>query len=75
MKVMRIRELREAVGLTQEQLATKVGMNQCTISAWESEVYLPKSRQLPQLAHVLGCSICDLYVPDSEGHYGQTEEV
>lgn len=64
MKVMRIRELREVAGLTQAQLAALMGLTQCTISAWEAEVYLPKARQLPALARVLVCSINDLFVSD-----------
>lgn len=66
MKVMRIRELREAAELTQGQVATQMGLSQCTISAWEAEVYLPKSRQLPVLARVLGCEINDLFVSECE---------
>ena len=66
MKVMRIRELRETAELTQGQVATQLGVSQCTISAWEAEVYLPKSRQLPDLARVLGCEINDLFVSECE---------
>lgn len=66
MKVMRIRELREVAELTQGQVATQMGLSQCTISAWEAEVYLPKSRQLPVLARVLNCEINDLFVSDCE---------
>lgn len=66
MKLMRIRELREAAELTQGQLATHLGLSQCTISAWETEVYLPKSRQLPVLARVFGCEISDLFVSECE---------
>lgn len=66
MKVMRIHELREAAGQTQAQLATQLGLSQCTISAWESEVYLPKARQLPALADALGCEINDLFVRECE---------
>ena len=66
MKVMRIRELREVAELTQGQLAAQLGLSQCTISAWEAEVYLPKSRQLPVLARVFGCEINDLFVHECE---------
>lgn len=67
MKVMRIRELREAADMTQVQLATQMGQSQGTISAWEAEVYLPKARQLPALAQSLNCKINDLYVDDGAG--------
>ena len=60
--VMRIQALREEANLTQAQLAVQMGTNQNTVSNWENEVSLPKSRDLPLLAKVLGCSINDLYV-------------
>lgn len=60
--VMRIQTLREEVGLTQAQLAVRMGTNQNTVSNWENEVSLPKTRDLPLLAEVLGCSINNLFV-------------
>ncbi len=66
MKVMRIHELREAAGLTQAQLAVQMGLTQSTICAWESEIYLPKARQLPALAKALGCEINDLFVDEAD---------
>lgn len=65
--VMRIKELREAKGMTQTQLGTKMGVAQCVVSEWEKEVYLPKARDLPALAAVLECSISDLYVSENAG--------
>lgn len=59
--IMRIRELREAANLTQKQVADSMGVLDSAVSNWESEVALPRARQLPQLARVLGCSIDDLY--------------
>ena len=59
--IMRIRELREAANLTQKQVADSMGVLTSAVSNWESEVALPRARQLPLLARVLGCSIDDLY--------------
>lgn len=59
--VMRIKDLREAQGMTQVQLAAEMGSSQSTVAEWEREVYLPKSRHLPRLAEVLQCSIDDLF--------------
>lgn len=64
--VMRIRELREAANLQQEQVAAHMGVLQTAVSNWETEVALPKARELPRLARVLGCSIDDLFVPLEE---------
>lgn len=61
--VMRIKELREAANLQQKQVAASMGVFQTAVSNWENEVALPKSRELPRLAKVLGCSINDLFVP------------
>lgn len=61
--VMRIKELREAAELQQKQVAEYMGVLQSAVSNWENEVALPKARQLPLLARVLGCSIDDLFVP------------
>lgn len=66
MQVMRIQKLRSKAGITQAQLGTRMGVAQCVISEWEKEVYLPKARQLPELARVLGCEINDLFVCEGE---------
>lgn len=59
--VMRIRELREEASMTQKQLAENMGVIQNTVSNWETEVALPRSRQLPALAKVFDCRIDDLF--------------
>ena len=40
-----------------------MGVLQTAVSNWETEVALPRARQLPRLARVLGCSIGDLFLP------------
>lgn len=64
MAVMRIKEYRKRSGLTQASMAGTMGVTQSIISDWENEVYLPKSRDLPLLAKVLGCEINELFVQD-----------
>ena len=64
--VLRVKELRTAANLTQAQLAVEMGVNQNTVSNWELEVTLPKARELPRLAKVLGCTISELYAPDED---------
>ena len=61
--VMRIKELREGKGIPQGQLADRMGVLQSAISNWETEVALPRARQLPLLAKVLGVTIDELFVP------------
>ena len=66
MGVMRIKELREERNIPQKQIAEEMGVLPSAVSNWESEVALPKARQLPLLARCLNCSINDLFVPLAE---------
>ena len=59
--VMRIKKLRKAAGMTQEQLASQMGVMQNVVSNWENEVALPRVRQLPELARILQCTIGALF--------------
>lgn len=62
MEIMRIGALRKRRGLTQRQLAEGMGMAQNAISNWESGISLPRARDIPRLADVLGCTIDELFV-------------
>lgn len=59
--IMLIKDLRESAGLSQPQLAAAMGVTQSAVSKWEDEVFLPRVRQLPLLAGVLGCEYNDLF--------------
>lgn len=77
MPIMRIKERRTAAGLSQVELATQMGMVQSAIGNWETEIALPKARDLPRLARVLGCTINDLFAaedPEDPKEYDTTEE-
>lgn len=56
-----IKAMREANGLTQAELAKKIGVNQTAISQWEHGTAKPRSDKLPVLAKILKCSIDDLF--------------
>ncbi len=64
--IMRIKELRQMAGMTQQQVADSMGVLTSAVSNWESEVALPRARQLPLLAQVLGCSIDELFAQEPE---------
>ena len=66
MPVMCIRRRREAAGVSQVALSNQMGVVQSAIANWESEVALPRARDLPRLAKVLGCSISELFVDDDD---------
>lgn len=52
--------LREAAGLSQQQLAEAVGVQQSNIAFWERSPKPPRGEVLPQLAQALGVSIDEL---------------
>ena len=59
--IMRIAAARMAAGLSQQELASRMGVAPTAISNWEHEVALPRARQLPMLAKAVGCSIDELF--------------
>lgn len=61
----RIRELRQRNGLTQGQLAGKLGLKSpSTITMWELGSRNPPSTMLPNLAAALHCTIDELFGRD-----------
>ena len=60
-KLMAIKALRMAIGMTEGELALKMGVTKSTILEWEKETYLPKTRELPALADALCCTIDELF--------------
>jgi transcriptional regulator with XRE-family HTH domain len=54
---MRLTELRQAAGLTQAQLAERIGVHPSNIGFWELSGTPPRGEVLPKLAHVLGVSV------------------
>lgn len=73
--MMRIRELRQDAGLDQIAFGQAVGAAQGTVSDWENERYLPKTRQLPLIAEVLGVPIGDLFVSHPRDCINDTTEM
>lgn len=63
--LMRVKSLRNACDMTQQELANSMGVTQACVGMWEIEQSLPRTRQLPLLAKVLGCTIDDLFEDSS----------
>lgn len=57
----KIRQLRQKAGLTQEQLAEKLGIGAQSVSKWENATTMPDISSLPLLAEVFGITIDDLF--------------
>ena len=64
--VMRIREMRDRAGMTQDELAASIGVVRSAVANWEDEITLPPARQPPLLAEVLECSIDELFDNDAQ---------
>lgn len=57
----RIRELREARGVSQYGLARRLGVTKMAVSRWESGAAMPTADKLPTIAALLECKVSDLY--------------
>lgn len=59
--LLRIRDLRNAAGLSQKELAQRMGVSVPAVSFWESGVQRPAIDKLPKIASVLGTTIDALF--------------
>lgn len=57
---MMIAELRKEKGMTQMDLAGKMGVTDKAVSKWERDLSCPDINSLPNLAEILGVSVDDL---------------
>jgi putative transcriptional regulator len=57
----RLRELREAKGLTQAQLADLIGVSRKTVNTVENGVFIPSTVVALKLAGALDCRVEDLF--------------
>ena len=57
MSPKRIRELRVRAGLSQGELAEKIGVSQVTISNWETKRSAPRKEQSAKLGRILGLGL------------------
>ncbi len=58
---MRIKELREQCGISQSELARRMGVKHTSVIQWENGKAMPAAAKLPKLAAVLGVEIGELY--------------
>ena len=52
---------RKKSGLSQQEVATKLGLDQTAVSAWEKSKKMPRAERMPSIAALFQCSIDDLY--------------
>lgn len=60
-----IRDARKAMGMTQEQLAQKIGLTKNSVSFYETAKRMPSIETMSIMRHVLDTSLDDL-VPEVE---------
>lgn len=61
MSVKNIRSLRKGAGMTQKELADKLGVTITTVSRWEKGEYVPSPRCIKKLADMFGVNGADIY--------------
>ncbi|MBO4862108.1 MAG: helix-turn-helix transcriptional regulator, partial [Firmicutes bacterium] len=69
----KIRQLRFKAGLTQEQLADKLGIGAQSVSKWENDVAMPDITTLPLIAEIFGVTIDDLFDLTAEQRLNRIE--
>lgn len=69
----KIRQLRFKAGLTQEQLAEKMGVGPQAVSKWENAAAMPDITALPKLAETFGVTIDDLFDLTAEQRLNRIE--
>ncbi|MEM7268625.1 MAG: helix-turn-helix transcriptional regulator [Pseudomonadota bacterium] len=70
----RIVSAREALGLSQAQLARRLGVQENTLSDWESDRAEPRANKLQMLAGVLNVSLVWLMSGEGDGSPAEVEE-
>lgn len=63
----RLAGAREGAGMSQAQLARRLGVKKSTLVAWEDDVSEPRANRLSMLAGLLGVSITWLLTGEGEG--------
>lgn len=70
-----IRERRKSQGLTQDELAEKIGIGNQALSRIEHGMIAPKLERLPKIARVLGCEVSDLFRSGDAGGNRNIDEL
>lgn len=61
-----LKQLRKAVGLTQEEAAKELSVSHDTISRWESGVTQPTAPQIVDICRVYNCRFDDIIWPEAK---------
>lgn len=69
----RLAGAREGAGLSQKDLASRVGVRTLTIIAWENDAKEPRANRLQMLAGILGVSLSWLLTGKGDGPDGPAD--
>ena len=69
----KIKQLRFRAGMTQEQLAERLGIGPQSVSKWENSVAMPDITTLPLIAEIFGVRIDDLFDLTNEQRLNRIE--
>ena len=62
----KIKELRRSKGMSQKDIADKLGVTSQAVSKWENDGSLPEMTMLPDIASLFGIQIDDLFEYSTE---------
>lgn len=71
----RVAGAREATGMTQAQLARRLGIKKSTLSAWEQDMSEPRANKLSMMAGLVNVSIMWLLTGEGDGMKGPADDV
>lgn len=70
----RVAGAREAAGMSQAQLARRLGVKKSTLTGWEQDMSEPRANKLSMMAGLLNVSIMWLLTGEGAGMTGPTDE-
>lgn len=72
---LRIKRARHAAGLTQEELARRVGVGVRNVPGWESGKSVPRAKTLRRIAEVTGVEVSELVVLEDTSEAARSRAV
>ena len=65
---------RERNGMTQQQLANALGLDQSTVCLWETGKTLPRGKMLARVASICNCTVDELLTSAEGGEHSANSD-